>query len=82
MADNSTYESGGNETKPPKSKAVKMQQEAVYDIAALTDGTTAWEHFDFAPELVATALKLAGKEKCTLTEAKKIVKAFAEREVK
>jgi hypothetical protein len=63
-------------------KTAKMSPEAVYDVEAFTQGVTSWEQFDYAPELVATALKLAGKEKCTLAEAKAIVKEFAEREVK
>ena len=71
-----------NNTQPKGNKAPKLAPDAVYDVSAYTQGVTSWELFNFAPELVATALKLAGKEKCTLTEAKAIVKEFAEREVK
>lgn len=38
--------------------------------------------FNTAPEVVKTALKMAGKTKATQPEAVKIVKAFLEREVK
>jgi hypothetical protein len=77
----------GNEVTRPTMKQnhhppVKLAPDAVYDVAALTRGTTSWDQFNYAPELVAAAMKLANKEKCTLIEAKEIVKAFAERVVK
>lgn len=43
---------------------------------------TARTQFNTAPEVVKTALKMAGKTKATQPEAFKIVKAFLEREVK
>jgi len=61
-------------------KPVAEPAEALYEASALAEA--AWQHFNFPPELVAVALKSADKEKVTLTEAKGIVKAFAEREVK
>jgi len=54
---------------------------ATYDIAALTTGADTWKQFGYAPELVATALKVAKKETYTLAEAKAAVTAFAERKV-
>jgi hypothetical protein len=56
--------------------------EAVYDVASLTDGAAAWKTFGYAPELAAIALKLDGKKEYTVPEAKRVVKAFAERKVK
>ena len=66
----------------PADKPPVTNLEATYDIAALTVGAAAWKQFGYAPELVATALKLAGKETYTLPEAKAVVKTFAERPVK
>lgn len=43
--------------------------------------TQAAEIFGYSPEMVAAALKCAGKEKYTEAEARKIVKAFAKKEV-
>ncbi|MCL2215396.1 MAG: hypothetical protein FWB91_00115 [Defluviitaleaceae bacterium] len=67
-------------TKNPPADKKPPVVESVYHASELADA--AWQHFDFAPELVMAALKLAKKEKCTLTEAKTIVKAFSERKVK
>jgi hypothetical protein len=67
------------EDKAKKSTEKKAPPEAVYEASALADA--AWKHFDFPPELVETALKLEGKDKFTLTEAKSIVKTFSERKV-
>ena len=92
MAESNVSKSGDNDNKdvkenrPPRNqqppKSAKVPPEAVYDVAALTEGTTSWEQFDYPPELVAAALKLAKKDRCTLREAREIIKEFAEREVK
>jgi hypothetical protein len=75
MANNSTKPTERPTEPPSKPPAT----EAVYEASALADA--GWKYFDFPPELVATALKLAKKDKCTLKEAKAIVKAFSERKV-
>jgi len=58
----------------------KASPGVVYDVASLV--AAARSQFKCAPELVATALRLACKETCTLEEAKDIVAKFKERKVK
>lgn len=43
--------------------------------------TQAAEIFGYSPEIVAAALKCAGKKEYTEAEAKKVIKAFAKKEV-
>ena len=80
---------GAENDRKPKGNAAKsppIQEAAVYDINALTDGSAAWTYFDYPPELVAVALNLAVDEKnnelFTVAAAKDIVKKFAARKVK
>lgn len=54
-------------------------QESIYQAEELA---RAHKVFDTSYEIVATALKLAGKEKATVTEAKEIVENFKTKEVK
>lgn len=54
-------------------------QESVYTAAELTN---AHKIFNTSHEIVAVALKLAGKEKATVTEAKAIIEEFKNKEVK
>lgn len=52
--------------------------EAVYSKDELISTADA---FDVKPEVIAGALKLAGKDEMTKKEAEKAIKAFLEREV-
>lgn len=54
--------------------------EATYTAAELA--AQARQLFGTTPEVVAVALKTAGKEKATVAEAKKTVEDFLKREVK
>lgn len=53
--------------------------ESVYTAAELA---SAHKTFGTSYAIVATALQLAGKERATVTEAKKIIEEFKNREVK
>jgi hypothetical protein len=57
--------------KPPESR---------YSAAELASAARA--RFDVPPEVVLTALKLAGVSKTSIAEAEKIIRAFMERKVK
>ena len=52
----------------------------MYTIEELTQA--ARKVFGYSPWLVSAALKCSNKKKFTLAEAKKIVKAFAEKEAR
>ena len=54
-------------------------QESTYTIADLVK---AHKVFNTSHEIVAVALKLAGKERATVEEAKKIIEEFKNKEVK
>lgn len=53
--------------------------EPLYTATQLADG---YREFGTSRAIVACALKLAGREKATLAEARKIVDAFRKKEVK
>lgn len=55
---------------------------SVYSISDLSEMEVARNTFGTMPECVEAALKIAGKESYTVQEAKTIVKAFLEKEVK
>lgn len=62
----------------PQNKPAKPK-ESVYTARELAQ---AYKIFNTSYAIVATALKLAGKEKATLAEAKEIIKKFKNKEVK
>lgn len=79
-----TNENGSMTDEKVKKATVKTTdgnkaQESVYTAAELA---AAHKTFETSYEIVAVALKLAGKEKATITEAKKIIDEFKNREVK
>lgn len=53
--------------------------EPLYTAAQLTEG---YREFGTSRAIVACALKLAGKDKATLAEARKIIDTFRKKEVK
>lgn len=59
---------------PPGNRA-----EPLYTAAQLADG---YREFGTSRAVVASALKLAGKDKATLAEARKIIDTFRKKEVK
>jgi hypothetical protein len=61
-------------------QAANKPIESEYSAAELANAARA--RFGVQPEVVSAALKLAGKDKATLTEAQRIVKTFKERKVK
>lgn len=67
------------EITPENVNKVKVA-EPIYTAAELS--AAARSKFGTAPEVVKTALVMAGKAKATLSEAEAIVKAFMEREVR
>lgn len=60
-------------------EAVKPPQESVYTAAELADNHKVFGTFR---EIVVVALRMAGKETATLSEAKKIIEKFKNKEVK
>lgn len=70
-----------NHTKPVKEepKVTPIMQESSYTAAELA---RAHKTLGASYEIVAVALKQAGKERATFTEAKEIVDRFKTREVK
>lgn len=70
---------------PPKTPALPVvtvppaDAEAVYTVAELKDAAV--EAFGERPEVVAGALKLAGKDAMTRTEAKAAIRTFLSRRV-
>lgn len=58
--------------------AVK-EQESVYTAKQLAD---AYKFFETGREIVVVALKQAGKKEATVSEAKKIIEEFKNKEVK
>jgi len=61
-------------------KAAAKPAECEYSVAELAGA--ARKQFDVPPEVVSAALRIAGKDRATLTEARRIVKQFKERQVK
>lgn len=61
-----------------KEKTETTKPEAVYTREELLAGAYA---FGVKPEIVAGALRLAGKDAMTKTEAEQAIKAFLQREV-
>ena len=57
-----------------------MQDTSTYSVEELAEN--ARSIFGKPPEVVTTALKMAGKKTATLDDAKEIVKKFLEKEVK
>ena len=66
------------EPKKEPEKAVKAQ-ESIYSAEELAK---AHNTFGTSYAIVATALRLAGKKEATITEAKKIIETFKNKEVK
>ena len=61
----------------------KETQEKVHeDIYSAEDLIEGYKSFDTQPEVVAAALKIAGKQCATEEEARKIIKKFLRQEVK
>ena len=60
-------------------EAVKPPQESVYTAAELADN---YKVFGTFREIVVVALRIAGKETATFSEAKKIIDKFKNKEVK
>lgn len=78
-----------NNTKPVRETKEKAGAKAVTKVAQPTESTyavaelaKAHKTFDTSYEIVAVALKQAGKERATITEAKEIIARFMKREVK
>lgn len=69
------------EAKPEATKEKKHEAkiESVYTAKELAQ---AYKIFDTSYEIVATALKMAGKEAATVKEAKDIIEKFKTKEVK
>lgn len=61
-----------------KKETVNQQQEPVYIREELIAAASS---FGIKPEIVAGALRLAGKDSMTKTEAEKAIKNFLERKV-
>lgn len=59
-------------------KKVSVKQEAVYSRKELMEAAIS---FGVKPEVMAGALKLAGKDEMTKTEAQAAIKKFKERKV-
>ena len=60
--------------------ATEKKSESMYTVAELA--TAAHSVFGVMPECVTAALMCAGKDKATISEAKKIIKNFMDKEVK
>jgi len=75
---------GGKEKKnvstEPASATKKANPETVYGVSELS--AAARTRFSVPPELVMTAMKLAGKDKATIAEAERLIKEFKERKVR
>lgn len=69
------------ETAPKAVEAVKapVVKESVYSAEYLIANFKA---FNTSPEVVAVALRLAGKKQATFAEARKIIETFKNKEVK
>ena len=64
---------------PASGSGRKVAQDPIYSAGELAAG--AKEIFHTRPECVVAALRAAGKEKCTVCEAKEIVEKFLKRAV-
>lgn len=65
--------------KPKAAPAVARPKESVYSAAELAEN---YKVFKTSREVVEVALRLAGKESATFTEAKTIIEKFKNKEVK
>ena len=71
------------ETTQGTAQAVAQKAKPAEGEYSATDlAAAARKRFGVTPEIVAAALKMAGKRKATLAEAQQIVKDFKERKVK
>ena len=66
-------------TEKPKAAPVAPVNESIYSAEELASN---YKLFNTSYEIVAVALRLAGKKAATLTEAKTIVEKFKNKEVK
>ena len=64
---------------PTKVKEAEKPAESVYTAEQLAN---AHKNFGTSYAIVATALKIAGKDKATVSEAKEIIEKFKRQEVK
>lgn len=67
---------------PEKAKAKTKPEGPKESSYTITELTKAHKTFKTSYEIVAVALKLAGVERATVTEAAKIINAFKNKEVK
>lgn len=77
-------DSGSIATEKPKKSKVKPEdkQKPVETAYTVEELASAAKTFDSDYALVKTALKLAGKDRATVTEAKDIIEKFKNKEVK
>lgn len=77
-------DSGSKTAEKPKKTKEKTTTEPKTPESVYTAEQLAGAHktFDTSYEIVKTALKLAGKDKATITEAKNIIENFKNKEVK
>lgn len=68
-----------NEALPPVVETKPAEKESVYTAEELTAN---FKVFNTSREIVAVALRLAGKKTATFAEAKRIIDKFKKREVK
>lgn len=64
------------------SDAVTAKTEKIESVYSAAELAKAHKTFNTSHEIVATALKLAGKKTATITEAKNIIEDFKKKEVK
>lgn len=70
------------EAKPEAAEKAKKKEAIVESVYEAEELAKAHKVFNTSYEIVATALKLAGKDKATVTEAKEIIEKFKTKEVK
>lgn len=80
MAKETATQTPSPETKTEKKEAKKTPAESVYTVSELAGN--ARKVFGTMQECVVAALKSDGKAEYTVSEAKKIVSAFLQKEVK
>lgn len=68
-----------NSATPKKEATVKRVSESIYSAAELAANHTL---FNTSYEIVAIAMRLAGKKEATFSEAKAIIEKFKSKEVK
>jgi hypothetical protein len=77
--ENGSMNAENAEKAPVKTTDEPKTQESIYTADQLAN---AYKTFDASYAIVATALKLAGKKEATVSEAKKIIEEFKNKEVK